>query len=135
MKESSGGEGSPKQRICTSLVVSSSSRGPTLFVFCRDPDCRRRILKAGTMTVSGTSLPKGLLQAKDGCDHPSVILKRAPHLEVSVTCEGCHQSSTAKAIYVESVDVILPKVNWSKKGTPGDSFLPKGDSRLIRKTP
>jgi hypothetical protein len=101
-----------------------------LYVFCRDNSCRYRILKTPEMTVSGVSLKDDFARIGGECNHPKVVLKRSQHFNISATCQACNQTVMTRNVYVESKDVLSPKVDWSMRST-GDSMLPKGDPRLL----
>lgn len=114
----------------TSLVVSSSRHGPMLYVFCREEDCRRRVLKASSLVISGLSAREAIGGIAEGCEHRKVVLKRGRHFDISATCLACGQSSVVRNAFVESWSMVS-RVNTRRGG--GDSVLPRGDPRLLKR--
>lgn len=123
-------ESKPHQ-IHSSLVVSSSRHGPMLYVFCRDRNCRRRIRKAKSISILGLPAKEAIGEINEECEHLEVVLKRAKHFDISVTCKSCNKMVLVRNVYVENWNVTRPETKWSK-GAGGDSRLPKGDPRLLR---
>ena len=113
----------------TSLVVSSSRHGPMLYVFCREEDCRKRVLKASSLVISGLSAREAIGGIAGECEHREVVLKRARHFDISATCPTCGQSSVVRNVFVESWSIVS-KANTRRGG--GDSVLPRGDPRLLK---
>lgn len=113
------------------LVISSSRHGPMLYAFCRDSTCRHRVFKSSTVTVLGSSIKDWFLADIGSCSHPVVSLKRAKHFNISAVCLNCRQSSLVRNVFVESRNVLRPRVDWRRLGMLGDSMLPKGDPRLV----
>ena len=85
---------------------------------------------ASSVLIEGSSARDAIGGIVNRCEHPKVMLKRAKHFDISATCQSCRHSVLIRNAFVESWNVIAPKVNWSK-GSGGDSMLPKGDSRLL----
>ena len=115
----------------TSLVISASRQGPMLYGFCRNNNCRHRILKSLEIIVSGISLKKEFERIGGECTHPKVALKRSKHFNILATCQVCHQTVTVRNVFLESKDVLSPRFDCAKIDDLGDSILPKGDPRLL----